>query len=119
LLYKVDAFLRILLIELEDLESDIELLIEKYGKDHKEEKISNYVFKENIALAYNELFGVEGLYGQVKEFRAEEFKSIDDVALKIDEILDFSCSKKGYIRSICILVRRKIEKVRKYVEGDF
>lgn len=44
MLDKVDAFLRILLVELEDLESDIELLIEKYSKDHKDEKISNYVF---------------------------------------------------------------------------
>ena len=119
MLHKVDAFLRILLIELEDLDADIKLLIEKYGKDHEDEKISNYVFKENIAVAYNELFGVEGLYAQVEKFRQEDFKSVDEVVLKIDEILDFLCCNKGYVRSVCVLVKRKMNKVKKYVEGDY
>ena len=117
--HKIDAFIRILLIELEDIDSDIKMLIDKYNRDHENEKISNYVFKENIALAHNELFGVEGLYEQVKEFRPEDFKSVDDVISKIDDKLDILCRKKGYVRSICVLVKRKTDKVLRYIEEKY
>ena len=119
MLNKTDAFIRILLIELEDLKEDIKLLIEKYKRDHENEKISNYVFQENVALMHNEIFGVDGLYEQVQKMSSDTFIDIDEIVTAVDEKLEMLCKKKGHVRSICVLVRRKIDKIRRYIEGTY
>ena len=117
--YKTDAFIKIFQLELEDLKCDIQLLIEKYTQDHDKDKITNYVFKENVALMHNEIFGIDGLYKQAKLFDPLQFKSIDDVVKAIDDWLEMLCKQNNQVKSINILVKRKIEKIRRYIEGNY
>jgi len=68
---------------------------------------------------HNEIFGVDGLYEQVKQFSSDSFRDIDDIVAAVDEKLEILCKKKGHVRSICVLVKRKIEKIRRYIEGTY
>jgi len=115
MVFRVKMFLDVFRLELSDLESDIELLIKQYTKDHDEDKISNYVFYQNVALMQNELFGVQGIDKEIAELDAEQFDSVDNVIDWINQAVSRRCKEKGSAKSMCTLIGRKLEKVKNYV----
>jgi hypothetical protein len=110
-----EAFRRILLVELEDLESDIELLLERYREQHDAEVISNYVFYENTAVVNNELFGLEGYTQEIEGLDLEAFDDADEIRDYLEERIRQRCRHKGIAMNLCDLVARKLDKVRGYV----
>jgi hypothetical protein len=114
------AFIKILLIELDDLDQDIELLIREYEEKHNKAEISEYVFHENLALMKREFFGVKGFRHTLKTLAAEQYATLNDLHQAVDQLLQETIREKGLPNSILLLVRRKMEKVLRYIErGSF
>jgi len=109
------AFLKILSIELDDLEQDIELLIREYQQKHDKEEISNYVFHENLALMQRELFGLKGFREQVLSIRPEEDETLEELHMRLEKQMEERVHEKGLPNSILLLVQRKIRKVLDYL----
>ena len=56
---KKRAFLKLLIIELEDLDDDINLLINEWERKSQTHESTVYVCKQNLAVLHNELFGIK------------------------------------------------------------
>lgn len=115
---KKQAFLSILKVEMADLEKDVELLIRRLQEDRKGERISNYVFLENLALMQRELFGVESFSDYIGDIDENDFDSLPEMIESILQRFDCRAKSSGLPRSVGHLVRRKVEKVRRYVERE-
>jgi hypothetical protein len=111
-----EAYRRILLIELQDLRSDIELLLRRYTEQHDAAVISNYVFYENTALVQNELFGLEGYTREIEKLDTSAFDDVDRIRDFLEERIRHRCREKGIAAALCALVTRKLDKVREYVK---
>ena len=109
------AFLTILLIELDDLEQDIQLLLEHYKEEHDEHKLSNYVFFHNAALMHEELFGIESFREEISHIDASEYTSLQDLIDDLNSRIKQRVEKQGIPNSFIFAMNRKIEKVRSYI----
>lgn len=116
MLKKREAFLKILCIELEDLDDDIQVLITECEKKYCNEEISNYVFLENLALLRNELFGVESFIDDVKSTTPTDFETIDNLIQGLMEKLESRIQEKGIAHSIVSFIDRKMNKVKRYID---
>jgi hypothetical protein len=113
---KKESFLKILIIELEDLDDDIKLLIKECDERHCRQEITDYVFMENLAVLRNELFGVEGFVDDIKAVRPEDYETLDEMIEGLLKILENRINEKGIAHSIVSLIERKMNKVKHYVE---
>lgn len=114
--HKRENFKKILIIELEDLDEDIQMLIQEANDKAQKGEISNYVFSENIAVLKNELFGVEGYLEDIRKLDIEKYESLDIMIEGCKSILQKRVSERGLARSIIVLVDRKINKVKTYMD---
>lgn len=116
MLHKKTAFLRILVMELEDLDEDINLLCDEYREKYDHEQISKYVFWSNLATMQNEMFGVEGFIEDVKETSPYDFDTLEDLVGHLTGMMATRVKQKGLAPALIGLVDRKIQKVLAYVE---
>lgn len=72
---KKDQFLKVLTIELEDLKMEIEMMIRAVEKEKITEKISNYVFLENLAIFRDEINAVDLLQHLLDDLFIEDDSS--------------------------------------------
>ena len=112
-----EAFLELLLIELDDLEADMRLVETEYREKHAREKISEYIFQENLALTQRELFGVDGFRRDVRTFVAGSFANLADLVAGLQEKLETRVRDNGLPRAMILMINRKLDKVRRYVES--
>ena len=54
-------FLEILKVELNDLGSDLDVLVDEYKKRKSKNEITEYVFLENLAVLKREMYGIDNL----------------------------------------------------------
>lgn len=112
------AFLRILKVEMDDLEQDIELLIREYTEKHDKDEMTNYVFNENLALLQRELFGLQGFREEIAAMDPGEEKSLEELREHLDQRLKKRVEEKGLPNSILLLMERKISKVMNYIASS-
>ena len=110
-------YLKILRIEIEDLKTDIEHLIEELKKEHEEEQLTNYVFLENLAVFGNELLGVGYFFNVLDKINPDDFDSLDSMANFIKTTLQKMVEEHGLTEAINNYAGRKLDKVKKYVTG--
>ncbi len=112
---KKEKFIKILIVELEDLDKDIKMLIDECTNKHSHDQISEYVYLENLAVLQNELFGVEGFIDDVKSINLDKFESVEELMNSLTNQLKDRIHEKGLVHSIMLLVERKIKKVYIFV----
>jgi recombination DNA repair RAD52 pathway protein len=112
---KKEKFLKVLIVELEDLDEDIKMLIEECKDKHSHEEISNYVYLENIAVLQNELFGVEGFIEDIRSINIDDFETVENLIDDLLKQIKERVREKGLVHSIIYLVERKIKKVAYYI----
>ena len=117
MLHRKISFLRILSVELEDLNEDIKILIEQSKKKHSNDEISNYVFFENLAVLKNELFGVEGFIKDVKTTDPNEYDTLEDLMIGLMKKLEERVQEKGLAHAVLVMVDRKMKKVIGYIHS--
>jgi hypothetical protein len=113
---KIRAFHAIFQLELEDLNYDIDDCIQKLEIDHAADRISNYVYRENRALMENELDGLRQLASFVSSMDLSGIQTTDHLARSFEEKSNTICTTGGHAKSLCVLVKRKIDKVKGYVD---
>lgn len=114
---KIRIFLKMFVLELEDLHKDIELLIERYTDEHDHDVISNYVFLENLAVVKNELFGIDSFVVDVRKLRSDDYTDVHQLIDFLKTLLLNRCHEKGIVSAAFILAERKMKKVLSYIEG--
>ncbi|HEX2957091.1 MAG TPA: hypothetical protein VHO70_09665 [Chitinispirillaceae bacterium] len=116
MIQKNKTFLKMFILELEDLHQDIKLLIERYKDAREHESITNYVFMENIALMKNELFGIDSFHSEVKNLKPDNFSDIDELIAYCRQLLTKRCQEKGIAPSAIVLAERKMKKILTYID---
>jgi len=111
---KKETFLKILLIELSDLEADLKALEVEYRDKHDHDIISNYVFYENLALLQRELFGIDSFVADVQQITPEEYATLDEMIAAVTALLEQRVREKCLVPAILHLVSRKIKKAAQY-----
>jgi hypothetical protein len=112
------AFLTILLIELDDLEQDIQMLIKNSEEEHDGHKLTNYVFIQNAALMHEELFGIKSFREEISHIDASEYPSLQDLIDDLNSKIKQRVEKQGIPNSFLLAMNRKIEKVMCYVKQE-
>ena len=110
-----NIYLKLLKIELEDLNSDIDLLIEELKGQKKRDEISNYVFVENLALFKNEIVGVEVVNESLTSIDIDKFSSLDSMIDEIRSRIKEKIKISGIANALFVSVNRKLDKVKKYI----
>ena len=108
-------FLQILEIEMDDLKEDIDLLMEQCEDEKKEDKLTDYVFLNNMALFRNEEVGLEHFKTILQNIDPDAFPDLDSLILHCKEMFLDKIKACGLAPFIDILVERKIKKVARYV----
>ncbi len=108
-------YLRIMSIELDDLREDIKFLIGECKLKRDEDKITNYVYLENIALYNNELHALDAFEKIIARTEAGEFGTLEELIDFLKKEFVEKARTSGYARVIHLLVDRKIQKVAKYI----
>ena len=113
--WKLAKYLKVLRIELEDLETDLAVMKDLYDLREQQEEITDYVFLENVALLKSEIAGVESLIRSIDDIPVERFQHLDEFVDYIDSLFRERTKHSGYPESVYALVRRKLSKVSRYI----
>ncbi len=115
---KVSKFLKILKIELEDLEEDINTLAAMTEERRKENTLSEYVSLENITVLKQEFFGIKEVVQNLENYEVDpgmEFQNfVETLTAKMKDVIH----KAAYPDAVFIYVERKIQKVAKYITSN-
>lgn len=111
---KIDRYLKILKIELEDLESDIidsEAMLKKRLDD---KKITGYVFMENLATFRAELEGVRKMEKEIDRL-ADKYETLDELVEHISDYFKKRIKESGLPEAVFVLIKRKLDKIYRYI----
>ncbi len=111
----VSKYLKILRIELEELEKDIEALEELYRKKHSDREITNYVFLENVSLIQHEESGLKAFLHVLDGLDARSYAGLQPLIGDIEARFQAIVQASSIPEAIYGIVRRKIEKTSRYV----
>jgi hypothetical protein len=108
-------YLAILRIELDDLSTDIERLIEQCLLGAQQGMISKNVFMQNLATFKNELLGVHSFQHILDRINPDDYESldlmVDDIRAKFQKLL----KSHGLVGALQVYVNRKLDKVMRYI----
>ena len=113
---KCKKFIKMLTLEMEDLEEDIRLMRELYRDREEKGEITHYVLMENSGLLENELAGIRFLKNKLDEVPIVTCGSYDDLAEYINDLLKEKCQESDYPDGVFGFVQKRIEKVLKYMK---
>ncbi|MBN1524532.1 MAG: hypothetical protein JW904_08620 [Spirochaetales bacterium] len=112
---KKETLLKIVVIELEDVIEDLNALIDSYSKRNKAGEVTDYVYKENIALLTNEQNCIREFHRELKTVDVSAYADEKETALKLKQIfLDLLC-EHCYAPAVESIVKRKIEKALDFI----
>jgi hypothetical protein len=108
-------YLDILRIEVEDLIEDIGLIVNEYTERRDRGEITNYVFLENLAVLHNELLGVDDMMEMLDSVDPESYSNLDELVADIEVKIKNKIKNSHLAEALYPLVKRKLEKVSRYV----
>lgn len=111
-------FLRILMVELDDLEDDLGALIERCREREHCHEITERVCMTNEALFKNELRALKHFHGIVAEARVDDHADPVALAAWLRRRFDDGLRRAGLSPAACFFTDRKIQRVAAYVEQD-
>lgn len=115
--YKIEKYLKVLRIELEDLQMDLQMMAELCHQREERDEITDYVFLENISVLKAEIAGIERIIQSMDEIPIERFTELREFVTYADEMFRERTESSGYPQGVHTLVRRKLYKVLGYLES--
>ena len=115
---KYQKYLKVLKIELEDLEEDLLLMAKIYQQREKDNEITDYVFLENLSLLQSEISGIERIIQSVNTIDVANFKTLDEMVEHADAVFRTQTEDANFPESVYALVKRKLKKVSAYIHSD-
>lgn len=114
---KLRKFIKVLRIELEDLEEDLRLMADLYNLREKRAEITEYVFLENMSLLKSQISGIEHILKSIDSIETQDFGTLDDLVEYVSREFKAQTEDAGFPESVYELVKRKLTKVSKYVQS--
>ena len=108
-------YLKILRIEIEDLQEDIYGLIRESEKEHDDGLVSEFVFLENLTVFKREILSLGVFFQILDSVDPERFENLDDMIEFIRISFNEKITECSLIKAINRYVERKVMKVKKYV----
>ena len=108
-------FIEIMRIELEDLHDDIDSILEHCVQLFREHEITEFGYFGNLSVLKGELHGVGVFARMLNNVDTAKYDTVEAMAEDLERQLLAEIEKYGMVPAIDILIRRKIEKVMKYV----
>jgi len=111
-------FLRLFRVELDDLVDEMKLLVDRMESRYASGEISEYVHLENLALYRREIDAFAKFAGIVDGIDPSLYKCTSDIEA------DLLARSRDYVsrledpEAVYILLKRKIEKVGKFISSD-
>ena len=114
---RVGKFLRILKVELEDLEEDINTLAGLTDKRRQDRAITEYVHMENISLLKQEFAGIKRIVDELDKIELVEDETFPDFVARLKQRCRQTIHSSAYPDAVCIFVERKIDKAAEYMKS--
>ncbi|WP_319561175.1 hypothetical protein [Marispirochaeta sp.] len=114
---RVGKFLRILKVELEDLEEDINTLAGLTDKRRQDRAITEYVHMENISLLKQEFAGIKKIVDELDNVELVEQETFTDFIARLKQRTQEIIHNSAYPDAVYLFVERKIDKVADYISS--
>jgi hypothetical protein len=112
---KIGKFLRILSVEMSDMEEGIVMLLESTRERHQKKQITEYVKTENSSLLQHELNILKLIHLEIDKLSADQFDSIEAVKTEVRKILN----DRGELpKAIQLFLEKRMEKVVQYMKQE-
>ena len=116
--YKIPKYMKVLKIELEDLEEDLLVMAEIYHQREQKDEITDYVFLENLSLLQSEIAGIDTMLSSLNEIDIEKFTTLAELVEFVDQNFRKKTDAANFPESVYALVKRKLTKVSKYIQDE-
>lgn len=111
-------YLKMLRVELTDLQEDIEVIITASQKRMEHAEISRYVFFENMAVMKNEVLGIANVSGIIDSVNPADYEDLDAMVKVIDQRFADTLKEHGFPAGVYRLIKRKLFKLADYVRCE-
>ncbi|MBN1895288.1 hypothetical protein JW906_12375 [bacterium] len=111
-------FVQFLKIELEDLESDLYLMIDNNQERRERGLITGHVAKENIAVFRNEIAGLACFRNLLDETDPSAFAAIGDLTASIKKQFHELIRTYDFVPAVELYIDRKIGKIMQYISQN-
>ncbi len=115
---KMKKFLKILKIELEELENELIMFGELHKQREKSGEITTYVFRENMNLIKNEISGIREIVKSVDALVSTRYHSFEEMVEDLDRKIKGKIEESDYAEAAYELVKRKLQKVHTYMRNE-
>jgi SUMO ligase MMS21 Smc5/6 complex component len=112
----LDFLVKVLQLELKEVEHDLNGLKDLYSNRHDSSEITNYVFLENTAVLQSELDSIHQIGTILDNINIDEKHTPHELLDSIDEYLKIEISKRQFSEAIYNFVKSKLAKVSKYLD---
>ncbi len=107
---------KILQLELIEVENDLNGLKELYTNRHDSSEITNYVFLENTALLQLELQSIHQISSILADFKFDKNGSSHKLLDEIDNFIKEEIKSRQFSEAIYNFIKLKLIKVSKYLD---
>jgi hypothetical protein len=114
----LNRFLDILIIEIGDLENDLIDLIQLAQDRLQRHEITNYVFLENKGLLLNEMSCLKTLMDALRPLDTSRYSDVKEMMADLQERIRKRAEECGYPEVVFNLVKRRIDKVYRYLTEE-
>ena len=111
---KMERYIKILKIELEDLEDDIQDAQDLLKKKLEDHKITDYVFMENLSTFRTELAGIKKMEKEIESL-VGQYDTLDELVAYLSDFIRIKVKDSGLPEVVYVLIKRKLDKIYKYL----
>ena len=111
-------FQKMLLVELEDLHEDLDLFIQVIKDRHESRLITDYVYRENLAILRNEVLGLEDCSHGCEDLDLDELTSVDEMAAFLKLRLKQRLISRGYAQALYTLLEKRLDRIAGYLRQE-
>lgn len=115
---KKRTFIKVLIIELQNLHEDIETLIKEVEEKKTKGLISNYVFLENTSLFENEIFSIDRISKDLESFDTTAYADVDELYESLSKKYKSEIKNAGFAIACYEIINNRLKKIRQYLQED-
>lgn len=112
----LDFLVKVLQLELIEVEHDLNGLKDLYANRHDSSEITHYVFLENTAVLQSELDAIHTLGSLLSEINISKSDTPHELLNSIGKYIEEEIKKRQFSRAVSQYIKLKIAKVSKYLD---
>ncbi|SHO53352.1 hypothetical protein [Anaerocolumna xylanovorans] len=112
---KVNKYVDILRIELNDLINEINEHVETSHQEHNDRVIKNFTYHGNLTIYEKQLEGIKQTAKLLEEMDLSDYESINDLAKDLTERMKSYFTTRGLLEGGYHLTLKRVEGARDYV----